>query len=101
MVLICCITAVVIRKSHKSCKTQQVIYDIPTVKILESNESRQPNTSATLTSSAPLPSLNPVVQTFNGGTSFNIEDNPAYQLAGVAHGGCQPNYENIRGTSFK
>ena len=79
MVLICCITAVVIRKSHKSCKTQQVIYDIPTVKILESNESRQANTS--LTSSAPLPPLNPVVQTFNGGTSFNIED----QLAGVAH----------------
>ena len=107
VILICCIIAVVIRKNYKrqSYNTQDVIYDIPTVSILESNGSWQPNTSAVLTSSAPLLPRNPVVQTsrqqtFNGSTPFNIEDNPAYQLAGVAHGGYQPNYDNMRGTSF-
>ena len=107
IILICCIIAVVIRKNYKrqSYNTQDVIYDIPTVSILESNGSRQPNTSAALTSSAPLPPRNPVVQTsrqqtFNGSTPFNKEDNPAYQLAGVVHGGYQSNYDNMRGISF-
>ena len=108
MVLISCINAVVIRKHHKrqSCNTQQVINDIPTVSTLQSNENRQPNISAALTSSVPLPTSNPVVQTsrqqaFNGGTPFNMEDNPAYNLASIGHGGCQPNYYNMGGTPFK
>ena len=103
VVLISCINAVVIRKHHKrqSCNIQQVIYDIPTISTPQSNESRQPKTSAALTSSPPLPTSNPVVQTFNEGTPFNIEENPAYQLASIGHGGCQPNYDNVGGTSFK
>ena len=98
MVLICCINAVVIRRHHKrqSCNIQQVINDIPTVSTPQSNESRQPKTS-----SPPLPTRNPVVKTFNEGTPFNIEDNPAYQLASIGHGGCQPRYYNMGGTSFK
>ena len=103
VILSCCIIAVVIRQKHKrqSCNTQQVTYDIPTVSIPEVKWKRQPNTSA-----APHPLCNSIVQTsrqqtYNGGSPFNTEDNPAYQLGGVAHGGYQPNYDNMRGTSFK
>ena len=109
MILIFCITAVVIRKNHKRqsySTSQQVIYDTPTVNTLQSNGSKEPNTSAALTSFPPLPTRNPVVQTsrqqtFNEDNPFNVEDNPAYQLAGGVHGGCQPNYNNVGGTSFK
>lgn len=97
------LNTVLIRQKHKrqSCNTQQVTYDIPTVSIPEVKWKRQPNTSA-----APHPLCNSIVQTsiqqtYNGGTPFNTEDNPAYQLGGVAHGGYQPNYDNMRGTSFK
>ena len=93
-------------RKRQSYNTQQVIYDIPTVNTLQSNGSKEPNTSAGLTSFPPLPTRNPVVQTsrqqtFNGDTLFNVEDNPAYQLAGAVHGGSQPNYNNVGGTSFK
>ena len=108
MILICCITAVVITKNRirQSYNTQQVMYDTPTVNTLQSNGSKEPNTSAALSSFPPLPTHNPVVQTsrqqtFNVDNPFNVKDNPAYQLAGGVHGGCQPNYNNVGNTSFK